>query len=73
MNIKFPLMKNNIYREDLDLVIEYLKQEDPVLTQSKNVEEFEKKWSDWLGIKYSMLDIYLFMKRFDQDNYVRLK
>ena len=54
MNIKFPLMKNNIYREDLDLVIEYLKQDDPVLTQSKNVEEFEKKWSDWLGIKYSV-------------------
>ena len=54
MNINFPLMKNNISREDLDLVIEYLKQEDPILTQSKNVEEFEKKWSDWLGVKYSV-------------------
>ncbi len=52
--ILYPLMKNNITREDLDLVIEYLKGNDPMLTQSRNVIEFEKEWSKWLGVKYSV-------------------
>ena len=50
----YPLIKNNITREDLDKVIKHLKKKDPILTQSKNVEEFEKKWSEWLGVKYSL-------------------
>ena len=54
MRNKFPLMSNNITRKDLDLVIKYLKQKDPILTQSKKVELFEKKWSNWLGVKYSV-------------------
>ena len=52
--VDFPLMKNNILREDLNEVIEYLKGDDPILTQSKNVYEFEKQWSEWLGVKYSV-------------------
>lgn len=47
-------MKNNITRDDLDAVIGYLKQDDPMLTQSKQVEAFEKEWSEWLGVKYSV-------------------
>ncbi len=54
MNSEFPLMKNNILREDLDKVIRYLQTDDPILTQSKNVIEFEEKWSKWLGVKYSV-------------------
>ena len=54
MKYSFPLMKNNISREDLDLVIDYLKQDNPILTQSQNVKLFEEKWSEWLGIKYSV-------------------
>jgi len=54
MNINYPLMRNNITREDLNLLIKYLKQKDPMLTQSKNVESFEQKWSKWLGTKYSV-------------------
>ena len=46
-------MVNNIQREDLDCVIEFLKT-DPILTQSKNVQDFEKEWSDWLKVKYSV-------------------
>jgi len=53
-NVLYPLMKNNISRQDLDLLIEYLKEEDPMLTQSNNVAKFEKEWSKWLGIKYSV-------------------
>jgi CDP-6-deoxy-D-xylo-4-hexulose-3-dehydrase len=52
--MKFPLMRNNILREDLDAVIEHLKQNDPKLTQGDNVKAFEQEWSDWLGVKHSI-------------------
>ena len=52
--MKFPLMRNNIAREDLDAVIDHLKQDDPILTQSVNVRAFEEEWSQWLGVKYSV-------------------
>ena len=48
-------MRNNILREDLDAVIEHLKQDDPILTHGANVRAFEKEWSEWLGVKYSVL------------------
>jgi CDP-6-deoxy-D-xylo-4-hexulose-3-dehydrase len=47
-------MRNNILREDLDAVIEHLKQEDPILTQGDNVRAFESEWSEWLGVKHSV-------------------
>ncbi len=46
-------MENNITREDLKTVISFL-EGNPVLTQSKQVEAFEKTWSSWLGVKYSV-------------------
>ena len=46
-------MDNNIPREDLDAVIEFLKGE-PILTQSENVKAFEEEWSEWLGVKHSV-------------------
>jgi CDP-6-deoxy-D-xylo-4-hexulose-3-dehydrase len=52
--MKFPLMRNNILREDLDLVIDHLKQDDPILTNGPKVREFESEWSKWLGVKYSV-------------------
>jgi len=52
--LDWPLMQNNITRADLDAVIEFLKQEDPILTQSQNVRAFEKEWSEWLGVKHSV-------------------
>lgn len=53
MHLNWPLMENNIPREDLDVVIEFLKEE-PILTQSKNVKTFEEEWSEWLGVKHSV-------------------
>ena len=47
-------MRNNILREDLDAVIEHLKQDDPILTHGANVRAFEAEWSAWLGVKYSV-------------------
>ena len=52
--MKFPLMRNNILREDLDAVIEHLKQDDPILTHGANVRAFEEEWSRWLRVKYSV-------------------
>lgn len=52
--MKYPLMRNNILREDLDAVIEHLKQDDPQLTHGANVRAFEEEWSTWLGVKYSV-------------------
>ena len=52
--LNLPLMDNNITRDDLDVLISFLQQDDPKLTQSSNVLAFEKEWSDWLGVKYSV-------------------
>jgi CDP-6-deoxy-D-xylo-4-hexulose-3-dehydrase len=47
-------MQNNILREDLDAVIQFLNDGKAILTQSKNVRSFEEEWSAWLGVKYSV-------------------
>lgn len=52
--MKYPLMRNNIARADLDAVIEHLKQDDPILTNGAKVRAFEAEWSKWLGVKYSV-------------------
>lgn len=49
----WPLMVNNIPREDIDKVIDFLIGE-PILTQSTQVAAFEKEWSEWLGVRYSV-------------------
>jgi CDP-6-deoxy-D-xylo-4-hexulose-3-dehydrase len=53
-NLDWPLMRNNISRADLTGVIDFLRQDDPVLTQSNQVQEFEREWSAWLGVKHSV-------------------
>lgn len=53
MKFRHPLMKNNITRKDFDVVIKFLKKQ-PILTQNKRVEEFERLWSKWLGVKFSV-------------------
>src|SRR3989338_5188317 len=53
MKRPWPLMENNITRKDLGTVISFLGN-NPVLTQSKQVEAFEEAWSSWLGVKYSV-------------------
>ena len=52
--MNYPLMRNNILRDDLDAIIEHLKQDNPILTNGANVRAFEEKWSEWLGVKYSV-------------------
>jgi len=52
--MKYPLMRNNITREDLDAMIEHLRQDDPILTNGPICKKFEQSWSEWLGVKYSV-------------------
>jgi len=54
-DLNWPLMSNNITREDLDALIRFLQQDDPILTQSWQVEEFEREWSQWLGVQHSVM------------------
>lgn len=55
VDLDWPLMKNNILREDLDVVIDYLRQDDPILTHGPQVREFEAEWSTWLGVRHSVM------------------
>jgi CDP-6-deoxy-D-xylo-4-hexulose-3-dehydrase len=53
MEFSWPLMEDNITKEDLDTLIAFLKKM-PRLTQSSNVLAFEKEWSDWLSVRFSV-------------------
>jgi CDP-4-dehydro-6-deoxyglucose reductase, E1 len=53
MKFKHKLMNNNYTNSDISAVKKFLKNKNIILTQSKKVEEFENKWSKWLGVKYS--------------------
>ena len=46
-------MQNNITSDDISKIIAFLKKK-PILTNSKKVMEFERKWSKWLGVNYSV-------------------
>ena len=49
-------MQDNITKEDIKELIAFLDQEKiPKLTNGPKVLEFEKKWSEWLGVKYSLM------------------
>lgn len=51
--MKYPLMRNNFSRADLDAVIAHLQQDDPKLTHGPEVRTFEDEWSEWVGVRYS--------------------
>ena len=52
--LDWPLMQNNITREDMDAVVRFLTGAEPILTQSREVQAFEREWSDWVGTKHSV-------------------
>ena len=54
MKLNHALMDNNFTKSDMDSVVKLVKKKNIILTQSKKVKEFEKKWSKWVGIKYSV-------------------
>ncbi|MBL6857789.1 MAG: DegT/DnrJ/EryC1/StrS aminotransferase family protein [Pelagibacteraceae bacterium] len=68
MKFNHPLMSNNITKLDLAKIAELLKKKNIILTQSQQVEKFEKAWSSWLGVKYST-----FVNSGSSANYLSIK
>ena len=51
-----PLMNDNIEKDDVQAVIEFLSQDNiPKLTNGPKVLEFENEWGNWLGTKYNLM------------------
>jgi CDP-6-deoxy-D-xylo-4-hexulose-3-dehydrase len=50
-----PLMNDNIDKEDIKSVVEFLSGDSiPKLTNGPKVIEFENSWGEWLGTKYNL-------------------
>ena len=55
-NFYLPLMDDNIDKEDIQSVINFLSQDKiPKLTHGPKVIEFEEAWGNWLGTKYNLM------------------
>jgi CDP-6-deoxy-D-xylo-4-hexulose-3-dehydrase len=55
-NFYLPLMSDNIDKEDINSLIDFLSQDQiPKLTNGPKVIEFENKWGEWLGTKYNLM------------------
>jgi CDP-6-deoxy-D-xylo-4-hexulose-3-dehydrase len=55
-NYYLPLMSDNIDKEDIQSLIDFLSQESiPKLTNGPKVIEFENSWGNWLGTKYNLM------------------
>jgi CDP-6-deoxy-D-xylo-4-hexulose-3-dehydrase len=68
MKLNHALMNNNITKLDLEKVMVLLKKKNVILTQSTQVDSFEKAWSKWLGVKYS-----IFVNSGSSANYISIK
>lgn len=64
--INLPLMSNNITKEDVGKLIEFL-QESDIFTQGGKVKEFEEAWAKWLGVKHA-----LFVNSGSSANYITM-
>jgi len=51
----WPLMSNNVTRDDLNALIRYLQQQDPRLTHGPEVRAFEEEWAAWVGSKHCVM------------------
>lgn len=54
MKFSHPLMQSNFTKSDMIAATKILNKKNIILTQSKQVKEFEQKWSKWLGVKYTV-------------------
>ena len=54
MQFSHSLMHNNFTKSDMQAAMKLFRKKNTILTQSKFVMRFEKEWSKWLGVKYSI-------------------
>ena len=54
--MKHPLMSDNISKEDLNVLVDFLSQDpQPILTNNKRVRQFENEWGSWLGTPNNLM------------------
>ena len=53
-NFKWPLINNNISENDKKVLADFILNSDR-FTNGPKVREFEDAWSEWLGVKYSVM------------------
>ena len=51
---KWQLINDSITQEDKQQLIDYISIDNVRFTQGSKVKEFEKGWSEWLGVKHSV-------------------
>jgi CDP-4-dehydro-6-deoxyglucose reductase, E1 len=54
MNYTWPLINNNIIKQDKEVLADFILTSNRFTNGSK-VKEFEKQWSKWLGVKHSVM------------------
>lgn len=54
MEYKWSLINNNVSKSDRKILSNFILS-DSRLTNGEKVKEFEKNWSDWLGVKHSIM------------------
>ena len=52
-DLYWPLQENSIRKKEINALLDFLKSSDR-FTQGSKVKEFEEKWSEWQGCKYSV-------------------
>jgi len=53
-NFKWPLINDNVTNEDRKILSDFILSNQR-LTNGERVKEFEKLWSEWLGVKHSVM------------------
>lgn len=51
----WPLINDNVTNEDKECLINFIKEPNVRFTNGEKVKEFEREWSKWQGIKYSVM------------------
>ena len=55
MNFKWQLINDSITDSDKKALTDFINEPNQRFTNGRKVKEFEKKWSEWLGVKHSVM------------------
>ena len=54
MNFKWQLINDSITKQDKKALVDFINTDGVRFTNGEKVKEFEKKWSEWLGVKHTV-------------------
>ena len=55
MSFKWQLINDSITKSDKKALTDFINEPNQRFTNGRKVKEFEKKWSEWLGVKHSVM------------------